>query len=72
MLFKKSKINIKSGLGLGTGRLINYLNAENCGSPINLFLLPEIDLDTSKSNNCDLHFVNFFLIQTQSFMDIHP
>lgn len=48
MLFKKSKMNIKSGMGLGTGRLINYLNAENCGSPINLFLLPEVDLDKSK------------------------
>lgn len=49
MLFKKSKMNIKSGLGLGTGRLINYLNTDNCGSPINLFLLPEVDLNTSKS-----------------------
>lgn len=48
MLFKKSKMNIKSGLGLGTGRLINYLNAENCGNPINLFLLPEVDFQSSK------------------------
>lgn len=42
-------MNIKSGLGLGTGRLINYINNDNCGSSINLFLVPEVELDTSKS-----------------------
>lgn len=62
MLFKKSKMNIKSGLGLGTGRLINHLNVENCGSPINLFLLPEIDLDTSKKLFSSILFeTNVFL-----------
>ncbi|CAH1159877.1 unnamed protein product [Phaedon cochleariae] len=42
MLFHKTKLNLKSDLGMGTGGLINYLNGENCGSPINLFLIPEI------------------------------
>lgn len=41
-------MNLKSGLGLGTGRLINYLNIENCGNPVNLFLIPEMDLDKCK------------------------
>lgn len=35
-------------MGLGSGRIINYLNKENCGSPMNLYLIPEIDLDSSK------------------------
>ncbi|KAG5880513.1 hypothetical protein JTB14_003972 [Gonioctena quinquepunctata] len=46
MLFHKTKLNLKSGLGLGTGRLINYLNNENCGDSINLFLIPEIDINS--------------------------
>ncbi|XP_023014695.2 nonsense-mediated mRNA decay factor SMG9 [Leptinotarsa decemlineata] len=46
MLFHKSKLNLKSGLGLGTGRLIHYLNTENCGDSINLFLIPDIDINS--------------------------
>lgn len=34
-------------MGLGTGRIINYLNPESCGAPINLFLIPDIDPYTS-------------------------
>ncbi|CAG9860136.1 unnamed protein product [Phyllotreta striolata] len=44
-LFHKSKLNIKSNLGLGNGRLISYLNSETCGSYINLFLIPEVDIN---------------------------
>lgn len=47
MLFHKSKLNIKSELGLGTGRLISYLNNETCGSAVNMFLIPEIDLNSN-------------------------
>ncbi|XP_057661425.1 nonsense-mediated mRNA decay factor SMG9 [Diorhabda carinulata] len=45
-LFSKSKLNLKSEMGLGTGRLISYLNSDNCGNPINLFMIPEIDLNS--------------------------
>lgn len=38
-----------SNLGIGFGRIINTLNAETCGSPINLFLIPEAS-DTGKFN----------------------
>lgn len=30
-------------MGLGTGRVIPYLDPKNCGDPINLFLLPDND-----------------------------
>ncbi|XP_018564800.1 protein SMG9 [Anoplophora glabripennis] len=46
MLFHKTKLQMRSNMGLGSGRIINYLNKENCGSPINLYLIPEIDLDS--------------------------
>ncbi|CAG9826605.1 unnamed protein product [Diabrotica balteata] len=46
-LFDKSKLNIKSEIGLGSGRLISYLNSDNCGRPINLFLVPEINLNSN-------------------------
>ncbi|KRT81133.1 hypothetical protein AMK59_5359 [Oryctes borbonicus] len=40
-VFKNSKLHLSSGLGLGTGQIIQSLCPENCGSPINLFLIPE-------------------------------
>ncbi|KAJ8919578.1 hypothetical protein NQ315_002200 [Exocentrus adspersus] len=46
MLFQKTKLNLKSNMGLGSGRIINYLNKDNCGSAINLFLIPQVDLDS--------------------------
>ncbi|XP_019866153.1 nonsense-mediated mRNA decay factor SMG9 isoform X2 [Aethina tumida] len=42
-LFSKTKLHIDTHMGLGTGRIINYLNPESCGAPINLFLIPDID-----------------------------
>lgn len=35
--------------GLGTGLIIPSLSPENCGNPINLFLLPEHDLQPGKN-----------------------
>ncbi|XP_060530453.1 nonsense-mediated mRNA decay factor SMG9 isoform X2 [Cylas formicarius] len=40
-VFHKTKLQLQSNIGMGSGRLMNSLNAENCGSPINLFLLPD-------------------------------
>ncbi|KAJ8935013.1 hypothetical protein NQ318_020659 [Aromia moschata] len=51
MLFQKTKLNVKSNLGLGSGRIINYLSKENCGSPINLFLIPEVNPDNNDIYN---------------------
>lgn len=36
-------MHIESGLGLGSGRIINSLAPQNCGNPINLYLIPEYD-----------------------------
>ncbi|KAL1506713.1 hypothetical protein ABEB36_006025 [Hypothenemus hampei] len=41
-LFKKSKLQFHTNLGLGSGRVINTLNPENCGNPVNLFLIPDV------------------------------
>ena len=46
-MFAKSKMHLQSGLGLGTGRIMNTLCLETCGVPINLFLIPEYE-DTGR------------------------
>lgn len=28
-------------MGLGSGRILNVLSPENCGDPMNIFLIPE-------------------------------
>lgn len=42
LLFQKTKLQFHSNLGLASGRVLNTLNAENCGNPVNLYLIPEI------------------------------
>lgn len=39
--FIKSKLDIKSGVGVGMGGIIDFVDIESCGDPINLFLLPD-------------------------------
>lgn len=46
-LFQKTKLQFHSNLGLGSGRIINTLDPENCGNQVNLFLIPEY------SHDCD-------------------
>ncbi|XP_034256088.1 protein SMG9-like isoform X1 [Thrips palmi] len=41
--FIKSKLDIKSGVGVGMGGIIDFVDTEACGEPINLFLLPDTD-----------------------------
>ncbi|KAF5281989.1 hypothetical protein FQA39_LY00513 [Lamprigera yunnana] len=40
-IFNKTKMHVESGMGIGSGRIMNSLSPENCGDPINLFLIPE-------------------------------
>lgn len=40
-MFNKTKLHLESGLGLSSGRIITCLSPENCGDPLNLFLIPE-------------------------------
>jgi len=40
--FARSKLVIRSGMGMATGTVIHSLNPEQCGEPINLFILPEM------------------------------
>ncbi|XP_048521867.1 nonsense-mediated mRNA decay factor SMG9 isoform X1 [Dendroctonus ponderosae] len=42
LLFQKTKMHFQSNLGLASGRVLNTFNAENCGNPVNLYLIPEI------------------------------
>lgn len=42
-VFNKSKLRFDSGMGLGTGKIIHFLNPLSCGDPLNFFLLPEYD-----------------------------
>lgn len=41
--FGKSKFHLETGMGIGSGRIINVLSPENCGDPLNVFLIPEYD-----------------------------
>lgn len=41
--FLKSKLELKSGVGVGMGGVIDFVDPESCGEPINLFLLPDTD-----------------------------
>lgn len=43
-------MHVTSLAGLGTGLIIPSLSPENCGNPINLFLLPEYSLKYSKES----------------------
>ncbi|KAK5643551.1 hypothetical protein RI129_007396 [Pyrocoelia pectoralis] len=47
-LFNKTKMHIESGMGLGSGRIMNSLSPDNCGDPINLFLIPEYNEKTEE------------------------
>ncbi|KAB0799355.1 hypothetical protein PPYR_07235 [Photinus pyralis] len=47
-LFNKSKMHLESGMGLGSGRIMNSLSPNNCGDPINLFLIPEYNEKTDE------------------------
>lgn len=41
--FLKSKLELKSGVGVGMGGIIDFVDSESCGEAINLFLLPDTD-----------------------------
>ncbi|XP_030767195.1 protein SMG9 [Sitophilus oryzae] len=41
ILFKKTKLQFHSNLGLASGSIMNTLDPENCGKQVNLFLIPE-------------------------------
>lgn len=56
LAFKKTKMHLESGMGLGTGRIMPYLCPENCGEPINLFVLPEYS-----EENGEIFFLVLFL-----------
>ncbi|XP_076273584.1 nonsense-mediated mRNA decay factor SMG9 isoform X2 [Rhynchophorus ferrugineus] len=52
ILFQKTKLQFHSNLGLGTGRIINTLDPENCGKPVNLFLIPDLSGDSIDDIYC--------------------
>lgn len=52
--FIKSKLDIKSGVGVGMGGVIDFVDTESCGEPINLFLLP----DTGKGKVINFIFIS--------------
>ncbi|XP_044750959.1 protein SMG9 [Coccinella septempunctata] len=42
-IFLKSRLILNSNLGISSGRLVKHLSPENCGPPLNIFLVPEYD-----------------------------
>ncbi|XP_050429958.1 nonsense-mediated mRNA decay factor SMG9 [Adelges cooleyi] len=44
-LFARSRLHIQSGISIANGSIINELNPTNCGDPINIFLLANINKD---------------------------
>ncbi|CAG9762574.1 unnamed protein product [Ceutorhynchus assimilis] len=45
-LLKKTKLQFHTNLGIGSGRIMKTLSPENCGNPVNLFLIPEEQIDS--------------------------
>lgn len=39
--FSKSQFHLETGMGIGSGRIVSVLSPENCGDPLNIFLIPE-------------------------------
>lgn len=51
-LFQKTKLQFHSNLGLGSGRIMNTLDPENCGNLVNLFLIPEYNEECESDIYC--------------------
>lgn len=53
-MFLRSRLQIRSGMGIATGSITNFLTPERCGEPINLFLLPNM-ADIDDDSHCKGH-----------------
>ncbi|XP_050548646.1 nonsense-mediated mRNA decay factor SMG9-like [Daktulosphaira vitifoliae] len=56
-LFVRSRLHIQSGISIANGNVINELNPNNCGEPINLFLLANNDKE-EQFNTKGFHKMN--------------